>query len=314
MTLQQLAYFVAAASYGSFSAAADALHLAQPSLSEQVRRLEEELGVELFARTTRGLHLTEAGRTLRPEAEAALAAVDRARQSVVEVREVLRGTATLGVFGRPPSDAVARIVSRFREAHPQVRLRLVGLNSADVADAVRDGELEAGLVVLPVDDSALDVRPLVADEILYASTDERRVRRKMTIERVAEAPLVLYDSRYGTEDPVRRQLAERAQRAGVKVEPEIEVEDFEAAAHIAALGLADTIIGARYTQSREYPRSLRTTSFADPMFDVFAFVSRRGTLLSPATRELVRLFEEERAALGPVAAAGRSTGSRTPPG
>src|SRR4051794_37991298 len=248
MTLQQLAYFVAAASYGSFSAAAEALHLAQPSLSEQVRRLEEELGVELFARTTRGLHLTEAGRTLRPEAEAALAAGDRARPAGGRGREVLRGTATLGVFGRPPSDAIARIVRRFREAHPQVRLRLVGLNSADVADAVREGELEAGLGVLPVDDSGLDVRPLVADQILYASRDERRVRRAMTIERLAQAPLVLYDSRYGTEDPVRRQLAERAQRAGVKVEPDIEVEDFEAAAHIAAAGLADTIIAARYTR------------------------------------------------------------------
>ena len=307
MTLQQLAYFVAAATFGSFSAAAEALHLAQPSLSEQVRRLEEELGVELFARTTRGLHLTEAGRTLRPEAEAALAAVDRARQSVVAVREVLGGTAALGIFGRPPSDAVARVVQRFRKEHPQVRVRLVGLNSAEVADAVRDGELEAGLVVLPVDDTGLDVRPLVADEILYASTDERRVRRRMTIERLAEAPLVLYDSRYGVEDPVRRQLAERAQRAGVKVEPEIEVEDFEVAAHIAASGLADTIIASRYTRSREYPRTLRTASFAEPMFDVFAFVSRRGGLLSPATRELVRLFEDERDALGPVAAAKSTT-------
>src|SRR3954471_11545569 len=148
MTLQQLAYFVAAASYGSFSAAADALHLAPPSLSEQgrrlaeqVRRLEEELGVELFARTTRGLHLTEAGRTLRPEAEAALAAVDRARQSVVDVRELLTGTVTMGILGRPPAEAIGRVVQRFRAEHPGVRLRLIGLNSAEVADAVRDGEL-----------------------------------------------------------------------------------------------------------------------------------------------------------------------------
>src|SRR5204863_3782627 len=124
-----LAYFVAAATYGSFSAAADVLHLAQPSLSEQVRRLEDELGVDLFARTTRGLTLTEAGRTLQPEAEAALAAVDRARQSVIGVREVLRGTVTMGILGRPPSEAVARVVQRFRAEHPGVRVRLVGQNS-----------------------------------------------------------------------------------------------------------------------------------------------------------------------------------------
>src|SRR4051812_12557721 len=151
MTNQQLAYFLAAAAYGSFSAAAEALHLAQPSLSEQVRRLEEELGVELFARTTRGLALTEAGRTLRPEAEAALAAADRARRSVLEVREVLGGTAAMGIFGRPPPEAITRVVQRFRDQHPGVRVRLVGQNSVEVADAVREGDVEAGLVALPVD-------------------------------------------------------------------------------------------------------------------------------------------------------------------
>jgi len=298
MTLQQLAYFLAAATYGSFSAAADALHLAQPSLSEQIRRLEEELGVELFGRTTRGLTLTEAGQMLRPEAEAALAAAERARESVVAVREVLTGTASVGIFGRPPPALVVRVVRRFRERHPNVRVRLVGQNSAEVAEAVRDGRLEAGLVALPVDDQGLDVRPFFRDEILYASADERRVRRKVSIERFADASLVLYWTRHGIDDPARRQLAERAQRAGVKIEPAIEVEDYDAALRIAAAGLADTIVAARWTTSGEIPRELHTVSFAEPMFDVFAFVGRRGSVLSPATRELVRLLEEERAELG----------------
>src|SRR4051794_31095306 len=298
MTLQQLAYFLTATTYGSFSAAADALHLAQPSLSEQVRRLEEELGVELFARTTRGLTLTEAGRMLRPEAEAALAAAERARESVIAVREVLTGTAAVGIFGRPPPALVVRVVRRFRSRHPSVRVRLVGGNSVEVADAVRAGELEAGLVALPIDDQGLDVRPFARDEILYASADVRRVRRKMTIERFGEATLVLYWSRHGIDDPARRQIAERAQRAGVKVEPAIEVEDYEVAQRVAAAGLADTIVAARWVRVGEIPRGLHTVSFAEPMFDLFAFISRRGSLLSPATRELVRLLEEERAELG----------------
>ena len=66
MTLQQLRYFLAAAEHGSFSAAAEALLMAQPSLSDQIRRLEAELGVALFARAGRRLALTEAGRMLRP--------------------------------------------------------------------------------------------------------------------------------------------------------------------------------------------------------------------------------------------------------
>ena len=99
MNLQQLRYVLAAFEHGSFSAAADALHLAQPSLSEQVRRLEAELGVALFQRVGRGIVPTEAGRALRPHAEAAIAAVEAARMSVGAVRELQAGTAAFGTFG-----------------------------------------------------------------------------------------------------------------------------------------------------------------------------------------------------------------------
>ena len=79
MNLQQLTYFLAAARHGSFSGAARELHLAQPSVSEQVRQLEAELGVALFTRVGRGLVPTEAGLRLQPEAERVLADLERAR-------------------------------------------------------------------------------------------------------------------------------------------------------------------------------------------------------------------------------------------
>src|SRR5216117_3407956 len=98
MTLQQLQYFLATVEHGSFSAAAEALHMAQPSLSEQVRRLEAELGVALFQRVGRGLVLTEAGRALRPHAERTLADAEAARDSVADVRELRGGTASFGTW------------------------------------------------------------------------------------------------------------------------------------------------------------------------------------------------------------------------
>src|ERR671917_2547139 len=99
MTLQQLRYFLTAADKGSFSAAAESLHMAQPSLSEQIRRLEAELGVALFTRAGRRLELTEAGRLLRPQAERTLAAAQDAAESVREVRDVTGGTVEFGTFG-----------------------------------------------------------------------------------------------------------------------------------------------------------------------------------------------------------------------
>src|SRR5919199_2637490 len=196
MTLQQLTYFLAAADAGSFSAAAEDLHMAQPSLSEQIRRLEAELGVPLFARAGRGLTLTEAGRLLRPHAQRTLAAADEAASSVREVRDLTGGTVAFGTFAGAHHYLLGGLVQEFRAKHPSVRVRVVGQNSAEVADGVRDGRLEAGLVVLPVDDRGLDVRPVMREELLYISASERRTREPMTIERLAEAPLILYDARW----------------------------------------------------------------------------------------------------------------------
>ena len=299
MTLQQLTYFLASAEYGSFSAAAESLHMAQPSLSEQIRRLEAELGVPLFARAGRRLELTEAGRLLLPEAERTLAAARAAQESVREVRDVTGGTVAFGTFGSAHHYLLGGLIEEFRRKHPSVRLRVVGQNSAEVADAVRDGHLEAGLVVLPVDDRGLDVRPAMQEELVYLSVEPRRVREPMTIQKLAEAPLILYDARWGADDPTRRQLRDRAQRAGVKVEPVIEVEYVTAALELAARGLGDTVSTDTMIRSRGHRRKLGGVPFDPPLYDTFAFITRRNAQLSPAGREFMALAEKRVAALEP---------------
>ncbi len=268
------------------------LHLAQPSLSEQIRRLEAELGSPLFARGGRGLELTEAGRRLRPHAERVLAEADAARASVREIAELVGGTLSFGTFGNAPYHLLADLVQEFKSRHPGVRVRLTGLNSSAVADAVRDGHLEAGLIILPVDDRGLDVRPLIRDEIVFLSRDPRRAAQPMTIERLLEAPLILYDARYGSADPARRQLLERAQSAGLAVEPDIEVESLETALELAARGLGDTIAPTAVGSGRAFARRLHVAAFDPPLHDVFAVVQRRGARPSPATRAFIALAEK----------------------
>jgi DNA-binding transcriptional LysR family regulator len=292
MTLQQLRYVLAAARHGSFSAAAESLYLAQPSLSEQVRRLEEELGVPLFVRVGRGLELTEAGRRFLPEAERVLDAAEHAREVAAEVRELRGGTITFGTFGIAGWYGLADVIETLRRRHPDVRLRAVGQNSSEVADAVRDGRLEAAVVVLPIDDQGLDVRPAIRDEVLYVSSDPERTRRRMSIKRLAEAPLILYDARWGDADPTRRQLAARAQQAGVRLEPIIEVEEVSVALDLAARGLGDTLVDSQIATGPNFPRGLRTVEFSEPLYDTFAFISRRGAPLSPGVRVVVQAIEE----------------------
>ena len=115
-------------------------------------------------------------------------------------------------------------------------------------------------MILPVDDTGLEVRGARTEELLYVSADPERLREPMTIERLAEAPLILYDARWAAQDPTRRVLRERAQRAGVRLEPLIEVEYMTAALDLAARGLGDTVSLASLLTARGYTRRLGTVA------------------------------------------------------
>jgi DNA-binding transcriptional LysR family regulator len=293
VTLQQLIYFLAATEHGSFTAAADVLHLSRPSISEQIAHLEAELGVALFARTGRRLELTDAGRLLRPEAERTLAAAGEAADVVQRARALTGGTASLGIFSTAHHLLLPGLVEDFVRRHPQVAVRVVGENSVQLVEAVRAGRLEAGLVALPIDDEGLEVGGAIAVfEVVYASTDASRLVGAMTIERLADAVLVLPEARWGDEDPTRRQLAERAQRAGVTIRPRIEVQHANAALQLAARGVGDTLVTRALLDALGYRDDLAAVSLDPPLHETFAFIQRRNARLSPATRALMMLAEQ----------------------
>ena len=298
MTLQQLTYFLAAADHGSFTAAADVLHLARPSVSEQIAHLEAELGVALFVRTGRRLELTEAGRLLRPEAERTLAASRDAAEAVQRARTLTGGTASLGTFSTAHHLMLTGIVEDFARRYPEVAIRVVGENSSQLADAVRAGRLEAALVALPIDDDGLAVGAAVAEfEVVYASTDRSRLERPVTIERLARSVLVLPEARWGDEDPTRRQLAERAQLAGVTISPRIEVQHVNAALELAARGLGDTLVTGALLGALGYGDRLAGVPLDPPLREAFAFITRRNARPSPATRALLAIAEQHLDAL-----------------
>jgi LysR family cyn operon transcriptional activator len=298
VTVQQFVYFLAAAEHGSLSAAAAACFIAQPSLSEQVRRLERDLGVDLFLRTNRGLVLTEAGRLLLPRAERAVAAVREAEDTVRGVRTMVAGTVSLGTFSSAHHYILGDVVEAFRARYPAVRMRIVGHNSVGVADAVRSGQLEAGIVALPVDDRGLDVGTTVwTSEAVYVSSVPSRLTRPVTIEQLSMAPLILPEAQWGNDDPTRRQLMDRAQRGGLVIEPIVEVESPAAALDLAARGVGDTIVSRTLVELLNLTDRLGSVSLDPPLHESFAFVTKRSVNLSPATAALIEMAQERLAAL-----------------
>ena len=153
MDVRQLSYVVAVVDHGSFSQAAEVCGVAQPSLSQGIRSLEAELGVELIVRRARPVRLTAAGEALLEPARRAVRDLDTARAAVAAVRGVAGGHLDLVSLPTLSIDPVAGLVGRFRQSHPEVEVRLLEPeDAADVAALIRSGQCELGACDLPLPD------------------------------------------------------------------------------------------------------------------------------------------------------------------
>ena len=156
---------VAVVDEGGFTRAATAMHVAQPSLSQAVRSLEAELGVELFHRTGRQVTLTAAGEALLEPARQALRDAATARAAVAQVAGLDAGHLDLVSLPTLAVHPAAELIGRFRRAHPHVTVRLVEPEDADaVAERVRNGSSELGFAELPLTLDGLETRPLGTQE------------------------------------------------------------------------------------------------------------------------------------------------------
>ncbi|MDP9863337.1 MULTISPECIES: LysR family transcriptional regulator [Streptosporangium] len=145
MELRQLEYFLAVAEEGGFSRAAERLNIVQSAVSQQIRRLERELGLPLFDRSTRHVQLSSAGERLLPEARAVLAAADRTRQVAAEIVAGADGILRLGAV-HGPGDRLYRTLAELAAIAPGLQVRLRNAPLADRLAAVRSGGLDAALV------------------------------------------------------------------------------------------------------------------------------------------------------------------------
>ncbi|MFV0435197.1 MAG: LysR family transcriptional regulator [Leucobacter sp.] len=289
-SVRQLEYFISAARVGTFAGAAAENHIAQPSLSEQISNLEQSLEVSLFTRTSRGLQLTDAGKQLLPLAEGALRSIRDFSEWSRRLRSVEVGMVSFGTFSSAHLYLLTDLIKEFRTLHPNVRVHITGLNSSEVADGVRSGALEAGLIQLPVDDRDLEVSPAIfTDQVIYVSKDPLPNPEGMRVIDMQGRPLILAESSWALRDPLRITLMERMQRSGIRLEPVIEVEFGTHAAQLAAEGLGDAFASYHVVRSLIKERGLHWAPLDPPHYERHAFITKKGGAISPATAEFMRI-------------------------
>ena len=168
MEMQQLRYVVAVARTANFSRAAEQCHVSQPSLSQQILKLEDELGERLFERMKRVVKLTPQGEAFLRRAIQILHEVDAARREVAEAKDLLRGTLTIGVLPTIAPYLLPETMAEFTEKYPGVEIVVQEDTTSRLLKHTLAYEIDFALVSQPINDERLSVRHLFAEELLLA--------------------------------------------------------------------------------------------------------------------------------------------------
>jgi LysR family hydrogen peroxide-inducible transcriptional activator len=180
MEVHQLRYVCAVADTGNFSRAAERCQIAQPSLSQQVLKLEEELGTKLFDRLGRSIRLTEAGHAFIPRARAILEQMEAARSSAADQNTDLRGSVAVGVIPTVAPYLMPIYTAGFAKKYPDAKLRIVEETTSVLVEGLRDLSIDVAILALPLRHKDLELFPIRTEPLFAAlSTDHPRASAKL---------------------------------------------------------------------------------------------------------------------------------------
>jgi len=193
MELHQLRYFCAVAETGSFSRAAEQSHVSQPSLSQQILKLEDELGARLFDRLGRSVRLTELGKTFLPRARAVLRELEAARGDVVEGKEFVGGPITIGVIPTVAPYFLPLRLTAFSRKFPQVRLTVVEEITPVLLDRLRSGTIDVAILALPLRGHEFETFALLTERLFAAIPKKHRLasRPSLSLKDLRAEPFLL---------------------------------------------------------------------------------------------------------------------------
>ncbi|MFJ6409765.1 LysR family transcriptional regulator [Streptomyces hydrogenans] len=282
MDLRQLEYFVAVAEERNFTRAAERVHISQSGVSAQIRRLEHELGAELFDRSARTVTLTVAGEAALAHARAALASAEAVGRAVDEVTGLVRGRLTVGMVVGCTVTPLFDALAAFHEAHPRVEIRLREETSARLADAVRSGTVDLALIgAAATTPDGLDALTIIDERLVAAVPPGHPLAGlpHVTLRELTAHPLVCMPSGTGLRAVLDQACAEQDLRPSIAME----AGAADAIADLAVRGLGVAVLSA----SMATPYTDRLTALPLTDTDVPALLA---LVWRPAHNPAVRAF------------------------
>ena len=270
MDVRQLRYFVEIVDAKSFTKAADKVRVAQPALGLQIKKLEDELGVSLLRRHSRGVEPTEAGGVLLKHANAILKQVEQARQEVTDLSGPPRGDIVLGITPTASALLAVRLVKACRETCPLVSLNIVEGLSEEIMRRLGDNSIDMGFTYNPSAVSGIAAEPLLVEDLyLVGPADAAPLSESVRFAEVCRKSLILPSRGFG----MREWVEETARDCRLKVDIAFEIDSVSTMRELVEGGLGWTVLpfasvapsvaaGRLVAAPIARPRMSRTLSFA----------------------------------------------------
>lgn len=283
--IQQLAYFVAVARTRHFTRAAELTGVSQPSLSKQIRVLENSLGTPLFVRNRGAIELTSAGEALLPHAQRILIDTESAERTVHEVANLRRGRVRMGATPSLCEGLLPEALTEFHAAYPEIELEVQEAGSRVLTRELADGRLDVALLIVPLHnaDPDLETTPILRERLVLASPADSDMPSRMGIRELRELPLVMFREGYDLREVTLRACAD----AGFEPRLAVEGGEMSAVLRFVQAGLGHAVVPSMVLSTRP---QLRATQLVDPPLERTIALAHRSTEALPLA---ARAFKTE---------------------
>ncbi|GFZ65914.1 LysR family transcriptional regulator [Pseudomonas amygdali pv. eriobotryae] len=284
LNLNHLHTFSLVIAHGSFSAAAERLHLTQPAVSLQIRQLEDQLNLKLIERVGKRLKPTSAGTTLLEHIARIEAVVEDALLELSSHASGVAGKVAIGTGATACIHLLPPMLQALRRRLAQLDVRVSTGNTDGILKAVEENRLDLALVTLPASGRSLHITPLLEDEFvaIFASS-QQPIAAEMTPEHLCELPLVVFEAGSST----RLLINEWFLQAGIRVKPVMELGSIEAIKEMVAAGLGYSIVPRMAVAAVHHRRGLQVLQLVPGLSRTLGIALRQDKPVSKALRQVL---------------------------
>lgn len=290
MNLRDLRYLVALAEHRHFGRAAQASFVSQPTLSTQIKKLEDELGVALVERTSRKVLLTEVGREIAQRSRDVLNEVDQIRAIARRTLDPESGTVRLGIFPTLGPYLLPHVIPRIRARFPRLELLLVEEKTEVLLRQLREGRLDAAVLALPIHDDQLHAQFLFEEPFLLAVPEGHTLARRKSIklEDLSDHSLLLLDDGHCLRD----QALEVCQLAGALEKSGFRATSLETLRQMVAANVGITLLPALAVQAPvAHSENVHLLQFrGETPSRRIAMIWRKSSALAPFLKQLAQIL------------------------